>query len=143
MRIARNPPNYSMSNNNFNSRFRLFLESIEEEQQLNELQSSLGFKSLGLGTASSNDLAGDARSAVSTNAFSGKEWSPQEKAIFRIVNQLFRHMIENGDIMRIVPELRRFFPVCFSKLGIEPPEPENTDKTKEAGSLAIGGKPLR
>lgn len=132
-----------MDKNNFNANFRLFLESIEEEKHLNELQGDLGIKSLGVGTASSTDLTSDARNAASQNTFSNKEWSPQEKAVFRIVNQLFRHMIENGDIMRIVPELRTFFPRCFSKLGIEAPAPQNTEAAKDgAGSLSVSGKSL-
>ena len=137
-----------MDKNNFNARFRLFLESIEEERQLNELAGSgdeMDFNTIGRGTASSTELASDARTAASTNAFSNKEWSSQEKAIFRRTNGMLRYMIENGDIVRIVPDLKMFMKNCFKKLALKLPgsqEAETNTKPGEA-SLSIGGKPVK
>lgn len=136
-----------MDKNNFNARFRLFLESIEEERQLNELAGSgdeMDFNTMSRGTASSSELAAGARNAASSNAFSGNGWTPNERNVYKRTVQMFQYMIEQDNIMLIVPELQRFFQQCFRKLDLKLPGSQEAEAgTKPgAGSLSVGGKSL-
>lgn len=123
----------AMGNSNFNDNFRLFLESLEDEKLLRELAGDMGLNKFDSATASSSELANDARQSLSSQNFSGKSWSPRERAVFRIVSSIFRHMIENGDITRLIPDLKIFFNRSLDKLGIQPPPPAEKDKN----SLAV------
>ncbi len=124
----------------YNSKFRLFLDSLEEErsrkERLEELAGgpdvSADASSIGIGTASSSELTANARNAANQNAFSGKEWSAQERKIFQRLNSVFKNMIENGDIVRIVPELRQFIKQCYTKLGIKTPGPAEQKSNPQA-----------
>ncbi len=118
----------AMGNSDFNNNFRLFLESLEDEKLLRELAGDMGLYKFDSATASSSELANDARQSLSSQNFSGKSWSPRERAVFRIVTSIFRHMIENGDITRLIPDLKIFFNRSLDKLGIQPPPPAEKDK---------------
>ena len=118
-----------MDNNNFNARFRLFLENVDEEQLIKEAEEELGLDTIGNDVASSADLTSDARSSLSQNSFSNKTWSAKEKAIFRRTNSVLRYMIENGDIVRILPQIKQFLQRGISSLGIQPPGPAEKPKS--------------
>lgn len=123
----------AMGNSDFNNNFRLFLESLEEDQLIKEAENDLGVNRIDSATASSSELANDARQSLSSQNFSGKSWSPRERAVFRVTNSVLRYMIENGDITRLIPDLKLFFNRSFNKLGIQPPPPAEKDKN----SLAV------
>jgi hypothetical protein len=118
----------AMVNGDFNNNFRLFLESLEDEKLLRELAGDLGLNKFDSATASSSELSNDARQSLSSQNFSGKSWSPRERAVFRVTNSVLRYMIENGDITRLIPDLKIFFNRSLDKLGIQPPPPAEKDK---------------